>query len=153
MDPFSAAASALSTAGLLGQSCLFISNLLRDISDAPADIEHHQAALEALNAGLRRIDLLRSENKSVIELTPEFSALLCAWLKDFEIAEAKLRVVCKKVAKGRGTRTWTKMKWSLSLDHWLASFLRRVQGYHSIFTTELMVILMFVAAFPGSFSY
>ena len=149
MDPFSAAASAVSVAGLLGQSCLFISNILRDISGAPADIEHHQAALNAFCAALRKIDTLCSENESVIELSPEFSALLHAWLKDFRTAEAKLREICQKVDKGRGTRTWTKMKWALSLDRWLDKFLRRVQDYHSIFSLELMTILMFVAAIPN----
>lgn len=142
MDPFSTTASSVTVAGLLGQSCLFIANFLRDFYQAPDEINHHHTALRALHAGLRQIQALQTEHASTIVLTPEFAVLLTDWSKDFEHVEMKLSRRREKLDKDKCTKTWVRMRWSLSLDPWLGKFLNRVQIYHSIFSTELMTILM-----------
>lgn len=142
MDPFSTTASAVTVAGLLGQSCLSIANFFRDFSQAPIEINHHHTAFRALHAGIRQIEALQREHPSTIVLTPEFAALLTDWLKDFDNVEMKLSRKRESLDKDKFTRTRAKIRWSLSLDPWLEKFLNRVQIYHSIFSTELMTILM-----------
>ena len=137
-------ASAVAIIGLLSQSCVFVCDFLGKISDAPVDIKNHHTALKALYAGLGKIQDLHTKNPSVIELTPEFSALVLEWLTDFVTIEAKLRKFHEKIGGRKGTRAWARVIWSLSSDRWLGKFLNRVHTYHAIFSSELMLLLMSV---------
>ena len=142
MDPLSATASAITVVGLLSQSCLFVFDFLRNISDATFVIKNHYLALQALHADLRKIQDLHTKSPSLIELTPQFSILLPEILADFTTIEAKLRKIRAKLGQGKGTKAWAKVTWSLSSEQWLHKFLGRVQTYHAIFSSELMLVLM-----------
>ena len=144
MDPLSVTASAVTVIGLLSQSCFFVSGFLQNLCDAPVDIKNHHIALRALYAGLRKIQDLHTKNPSIVEFTPEFSALVLEWLTDFVTIEAKLRVLREKIGEGKGTRAWARVTWSLSSERWLGKFLNRVQTYHAIFSSELTLLLMSV---------
>ncbi len=144
MDPLSVTASAVTVAGLLSQSCLFISKFLRSCSAAPNDIKYHHLALQALYAGLRKIQDLHTKNPSAFELTPEFSALLPKWLADFVTIEARIRRIREKFRGDRSTKAWARVVWSLTSEQWLRKFLHRVHLYHTIFSSELMLVLMSV---------
>ena len=82
----------------------------------------------------------------MVELTPEFSALVPEWLADFKTVEAKLRKMYEKFSGGKGTRAWARAIWSLSSEQWLEKFLKRVHLYHAIFSSELMLLLLSVSA-------
>ena len=142
MDPLSVTASAVTVAGLLSQSCLFVSDFLRNFSDASFDIKNHHLALQALHADLRKIQDLHTKNPSIVELTPEFSVLVPEMLADFTTVEAKLRKIRGKLRESKGSKAWARLTWSLSSEQWLEKFLSRVHTYHAIFSSELMLVLM-----------
>ena len=142
MDPLSATASAVTVVGLLSQSCLFVFDFLRNFSDASFVIKNHYLALQALHADLRKIQDLHTKNPSLVELTPQFSVLIPEMLADFTTVEAKLRKIRGKLGEGKGTKAWARVTWSLSSEQWLDKFLSRVQTYHAIFSSELMLVLM-----------
>lgn len=144
MDPLSVTASAVTVIELLSQSCLFLCDFLRNFCDAPVNVKHHHMALQALYAGLRKVQDLHTKNPSTVELSPEFSALVPEWLADFVAVEAKLRKIRDRLGEGRGTRSWARVTWALSSEQWLEKFLKRVHVYHAVFSSELMLVLMSV---------
>ena len=146
MDPLSITASAITVVGLLSQSCLSVFDFLQRCSDAPVDIKIHHLALQALHADLRKIQDLHAKNPSILELSPEFSALVPELLADFLAVETKLRKIRAKFDQGKGTKLWARVTWSLSSEQWLGKFLDRVQIYQTVFTSELMLVYTSVSS-------
>ena len=109
-------ADAVAIIGLLSQPCIFDCEFLGNFSDAPVDIKDHYIALKALYAGLGKIQDLHTKNPTVIELSPELSALMLEWLTDIVTIEAKLRKIYEQIGGGKGTRAWARVIWSLSSD-------------------------------------
>ena len=140
MDPLSITASAITVVGVLSQSCLSGFDFLQRCSNAPVDIKIHHLAIQALYADLRKIQDLHAKNPLIVELSPEFSALVPELLADFLAVETKLRKIHAKFGQGKGTKVWARVTWSLSSEQWLGKFLDRVQVYHTVFISELMLI-------------
>ena len=142
MEPLSATASVISVVGLLSQSCGFVATFFRGISDAPVDIKRHRVVLQGLDTTVRELHTRCRENASTITLSPAFSNLLAECMADFATIETKLRQAEESCGKGYRRRIWGRMKWSLSSEHWLGKFLRRLQQYCAVISLELQLLAL-----------
>lgn len=141
MEAVSVTANVVAIVGLLGESCKFIISFLRGVSDAPEDIRSHDITLRALYTAFQRVHTLCAHDAPILKFSHDFSNSLGEWMVDFKNIEAKLHSAEQQCRKGKRARTWARMRWSLSSEHWLGKFFVRVQQYHHVISLELMLLL------------
>ena len=142
-EPFSVIVSALTIAETAAKSCEVLYKSLRRFSEAPKDIQHHVAALRALQSTFAGISALEQEEAHIALITPEFKARLEACMLDLQSMEKTAKSFDAQLEEGRLRRTWTKIRWS-SLDQrqTFKSHLSRIESYHTTFSLELLLLNM-----------
>ena len=141
-DPLSATASTIAVISFAGASCQFLFDFIRTVSGAPKDIQHHVVSLRALRSTFATIETLIKEIALEKLLSREFHNRLNECMEDIRVIETRVRKANEDLKRSKSHRTWTRLKWSLSADHWLSKFFVRVQTYHTIFCLDLLVLQM-----------
>lgn len=140
MDPFSTTANAIAVIGITCKTCQSLYYFFSEISDAPKDVRQHFQALQSLGSVLSNIQVLFAHSEVQPHVSVEFKACLRECIADVHTVETKVCKVNSSFQKGRLHRTWARLKWSSSTDHWLGKFFDRIQTYHTIFSLELITI-------------
>lgn len=143
-DPLSVTASTIAIISFAGGSCQFLLDFFRTVSGAPKDIQHHVVDLRALRSTFAAIETLGNEIALEKLLPQEFHNRLKECMNDIQAIEMKVRKANENLERGKSRRTWAKLKWSSSADHWLSRFFTRVQTYHVTIGLDLLVLQMYV---------
>lgn len=144
-DPVSATASILATMSFAGESCKFLFEFFRAVSGAPKEVQQHVTSLHALRSTFSSIESLSKDISLERELSQEFHVELKGCMADIQATELKVRKISEDLERSKLRRTWTRLKWSSSAEHWLSKFFTRVHLYHATFCLDLQTLQMFVS--------
>lgn len=142
-DPLSTTASTIAIVGFAGESCQFLFEFFRTVSGAPREVEHHVSSLRALRATFTGIESLSNDISLDGALPQEFHIRLKECMADIKAIELRVRKANEDLERSKLRRTWTRLKWSSSADHWLSKFLARVHSYHTTFCLDLLTLQMY----------
>lgn len=109
-DPLSVTASILAVAGLTATSCEFLYQTLARFSDAPKGLQHHLAAIQALQSTFAGIANLENDAPSAALRTPEFNARLHACMLDLRAMERLVGSSHAQLKEGKTRRTWARIR-------------------------------------------
>ncbi|MCJ1251625.1 hypothetical protein MMC30_008860 [Trapelia coarctata] len=140
MDPLSVTANTFAILGFVSQSSHFLYHFFRGVAEAPSDVQQNGVVLHALHDTFLGIRSLYVSHSSQIGFTAGFPTRLEGCLEDFRAVESKIRKADEMLKKGRIRRTWARLKWSSSADHWLGDFFVRLQTYQTMFSLELATL-------------
>ena len=142
-DPLSATASVLALVSFAAQSCDYLCQVFTSFSEAPEDLRHHIAALEALRATLKDISTLETALPDEVPISPVFKNRLQELMLDLQSTERLVRPLYQQLRESRLCRTWTRIRWaSPNQRHRMKKLLARIDSYHTTFSLDLLLIDM-----------
>ena len=142
-DPLSVAISVLALAGFAVSSCESLHKTLRLFREAPDDLQHHVAAIQALQWTFTGIVALGNDAPNAALVTPELKARLQACMLDLQAMERLAKSFHVQLEEGKVHRTWAKMRWSFTHQRQtLKRHLDRIESYHMSFSLDLLLLNM-----------
>ena len=142
-DPLSITASVLTVVACAAQSCDGLCRFLRSISEVSEDIQHHIAALQALQSTFAGIAALERDIPIRAFIKPAFKVRLNECMLDLQEMEKLVKSFHIQLEEGRVRRMWTRVRWSsLSHNHKLQKYLSRIESYHTTFSLDLLLLNM-----------
>ena len=142
MEPLSITASVVTLLAVACTSCQSIHSFLGGFADAPHDIKRNCAALQSLKSTLHCIQSLPAEFEIGQYFTENLKARLEECMTDLCVVETRVHKAQGQIRKGKLRKTWMRLRWSVSDEHWLGRFFARVQTYQTVFALELMMLQM-----------
>ena len=140
MDVLSGASGILAVLAATCKSIEFIHHFFRSIVDGPSDVKQKRNIIQALLNTLVDLQSLCS----ITELdTPQIGRLLIntkRCLRDVQAAEKRITRIDQQFRARRFQRSWIKIQWALGRSSWLNKFFERVKFWHSILTSDLILI-------------
>lgn len=144
-DPLSVVASVLTVAGVAVTACECLHKKIRRIAEAPKEIEHHLAAVQALHSVFTGISTIARDIPDFIEAVPGIQVRIHACIHDLEKAEAFFDACNKRLEHGKARRAWGKIRWSSTDDQQtLKSHISRIESYYMTFSLDLLLLNMYV---------
>lgn len=143
-DPLSVVASVLTVAGVAAKTCEGLHKALRRFGEAPKDLQHHIAAIQALQSTFAGIAALEKDvPDATLFFTLEFKARLQACMLDLQAMEGLIKSFHSQLGEGRARRMWAKVRWSsVDQQQTLKSHLNRIESYHTTFSLDLLLLNM-----------
>lgn len=142
-DPLSATASVLAVVGSAAQTCELLYQVFSSFSEAPEDLRHHMAALEALQATFRTIITLETALPFDLPTSPVFKDRLQECMLDLQYMERLVKPLYLQSKGDRVRRTWTRIRWSSpNQRHRMTKLLARINSYHTTFSLDLLLLNM-----------
>jgi Fungal N-terminal domain of STAND proteins len=139
-DPLSITANIVAVLGFSIQSCDFLVNFFKRITDAPAEVQHNVVWLKALHSTFSQLHALGHETQ--VELPSGFNARLEDCRADLLEVESRVRRVGQNLKASRIRHAWTRLRYAFVAEQWFVKFSQRLQKYQTAFTLDLMVIQM-----------
>lgn len=140
MDVISGLAGILAVLETTCRSIKFIHHFFQSIIDGPSEVQQIQKIIGALLNTLMDLQSLCSMMELSTQQTGRLLINTKECLADIQAAEKRITRIDQQFGARRFQRTWTKIQWALGKSSWLNKFFERVTLWHSILTTDLLLL-------------
>lgn len=141
-DPLSVVANIAGVLAVSIQSCQALVKFFSTVSDAHFEVKHHSIWLNSLLCALSELQHLSNDKDLATQLSfdNEFKTRLSDCRDDLLTVESRIQETLCDLNGGRTRQTLAKIKYGFTSNQYLARFSQRLQMYHTIFSTKLLIL-------------
>lgn len=142
MDPLSVTASVLTLVAAAGQSCKFVSSLVRQVNGAQDEIKKQCLVIDALSTTFVKMGTLLGTLPGTVQASSEIVRSLEDFVKEVRAIEVLAHDSNQLVGGRNGQSLCARVKWVLIGEKRWERFIKDLVIWNTVFSNELKMIQM-----------